>query len=159
MTTALAWLAAPAEAEQVARLLVEFRDHYGRDWPSENAFLAGVERLMEDPGTEFLLGSPGADASPAGVCALRYRYGLWHAADDCWLEDLYVQAGARGRGLGAALVDAAKERARARGCRRIELDVSDQNPGAWELYERLGFSAEYKPPGRNVLMGLKLEEE
>ncbi|MDX6698130.1 MAG: hypothetical protein QOE65_1527, partial [Solirubrobacteraceae bacterium] len=39
-SAARAWLAGPDEAEAVADLLVEFRDHMGADWPSENAFLA-----------------------------------------------------------------------------------------------------------------------
>jgi GNAT superfamily N-acetyltransferase len=152
------WQAGLDDAETVARLLTQFRDWYGRDWPSDNAFLAGVERLLERPDTEFLLGSPNADSPPMGVCQLRYRWGLWYAAEDCWLEDLFVTEDARGRGLGEALVAAAIDRARTRRCRRVELDVSDQNESAWKLYERMGFSADYKPPGRNVLMGLKLEE-
>jgi ribosomal protein S18 acetylase RimI-like enzyme len=90
------------------------------------------------------------------VCQLRYRHSLWTAGDDCWLEDLYVREQDRRAGLGQALVAAAIERARERGCGRIELDVSQQNPGAWALYERMGFSAGYKPPAPNVLMGLKL---
>ena len=52
---ARAWKAGPHEAEIVARLLVAFRDHLGESWPSDNAFLAGVERLMEDRDTDFLL--------------------------------------------------------------------------------------------------------
>jgi ribosomal protein S18 acetylase RimI-like enzyme len=90
------------------------------------------------------------------VCQLRYRYGLWMAAEDCWLEDLFVREQARRGGLGDALVAGAVERARARGCGRIELDVSESNRAAWALYERHGFSAGYKPPAPNVLMGLKL---
>lgn len=153
------WLAGPHEAVHVARLLTEFRDWYGRDWPSDNAFLAGVERLSTDPATEFLLGAPDADSPPAGVCQIRYRWGIWHAATDCWLEDLFVRERARRRGLGSALVEAAVNRARERGCRRIELDVSDANPAGWALYERHGFSADHKPPGRNVLMGLRLGDD
>ena len=49
------WVAEPHEAETVARLLVGFRNHLGVDWPSDNAFLAGVERLIEDRGARFLL--------------------------------------------------------------------------------------------------------
>jgi ribosomal protein S18 acetylase RimI-like enzyme len=92
------------------------------------------------------------------VVQLRYRWGLWHAGEDCWLEDLYVNEAARGRGLGSALTRAAIERARERGCKRIELDVSQENRAAWELYERHGFAAAYKPPAPNVLMGLGLQK-
>ena len=101
------WVAEPHEAETVARLIVAFRDHLGRDWPSDNAFLAGIEGQIEQPDTEFLLGAAHADAPPAGVAQLRYRHGLWRAGPDCHLEDLFVAQGARGAGLGRALVDAA----------------------------------------------------
>jgi GNAT superfamily N-acetyltransferase len=153
--SARAWLAKPEEAETVARLLVGFRDHYGRSEPRDEKFLEGVERLIVRPDTDYLLAAAG-DAEPGGVCQLRYRYGLWTAKEDCWLEDLFVTESQRRAGLGEALVAAAIERARERGCGRIELDVSEQNPGAWALYERMGFSADYKPPAPNVLMGLRL---
>ena len=133
------WLAVPDEAEPVARLLAAFRTWYGKDWPSDNAFLAGVERLIEQPGTEYLLGAPHDDAPPMAVVQLRYRYSLWTSADDCWLEDLFVEEPARGTGLGRAMVEAAIDRARTHGCRRIELDVDDDNGAAGALYARLGF--------------------
>ena len=49
--TPRAWVAEPAEAEIVAGLLVEFRDHNRHDWPSPNSFLASVERLIEQHDT------------------------------------------------------------------------------------------------------------
>lgn len=134
------WLAVPDEAEHVARLLAAFRSWYSRDWPSDNAFLAGVERLIEQPATEYLLGAPHDDAPPMAVAQLRYRYSLWTASDDCWLEDLFVEEPARGTGVGRAMIEAALERARAHGCRRIELDVDDDNAAARALYARLGFA-------------------
>jgi ribosomal protein S18 acetylase RimI-like enzyme len=151
------WLAEFDEAESVAALLVEFRNWYGRDWPSDNAFLASVERLLEDGRqTEFLLGAPHDDAPPSGVAQLRYRYSVWTAADDCWLEDLWVREDARRVGLGAALVEGACRRAAERGCRRIELDVSEANAGAIALYENLGFSTGKLPGGRDLFMQRRL---
>jgi GNAT superfamily N-acetyltransferase len=151
-----AWLAKPDEADAVARLLIGFRNWYGRDDPPDETFHAGVRRLIARDDTEYLLGAAKESPQPGGVCQLRYRYGVWMAAEDCWLEDLYVREEDRGSGLGASLVRAAIERARERGCGRIELDVSESNAAAWALYERMGFSAGYKPPAPNVLMGLKL---
>jgi len=144
------------EAEAVAGLLVQFRDHTGRDWPSANAFLAGVERLMERPDVDYLLGAPHEDAAPAGVAQLRYRYGIWLAGEDCWLEDLFVADAARRGGLGAALVEATLERARERDSRRVELDVSDGNPAALALYERFGFRTGKAPGTRDLFMGRRL---
>jgi GNAT superfamily N-acetyltransferase len=150
------WLAGPDEADEVARLLIAFRDHYGRSDPPDETFCSGVARLIAQADTEYLLAVASGDGEPVGVCQLRYRHSLWTASPDCWLEDLFVVESARGAGAGEALVAAAIERARARGCGRIELDVSESNRAAWRLYERMGFSPGYKPPAPNVLMGLRL---
>ena len=153
----MVWRARAEEAETVAGLLVEFRDWFGRDSPPNSSFLTGVERLMEDPATEYLLASAGEGGQPAGLCQLRFRYGVWHAAEDCWLEDPFVRDEARGRGLGLALCRAALDRARERRCARVELDVNEFNVTAVALYEGLGFSAISEGTGgRKLLMSLPL---
>ena len=96
----------PRRPRSSRALLVEFRDHMGHDWPSANAFLASVERLFEDADAEFLLATPDDDSPPAGVLQLRFRFSVWKAAPDAWLEDLFVRADARRGGVGDALVDA-----------------------------------------------------
>jgi ribosomal protein S18 acetylase RimI-like enzyme len=145
-------LAGTSDAAEVARLMIGFRDWWGRAEPSDEAFEAGVRRLLGDPNTDFLLGGE----PPAGVCQLRYRPSLWTGAD-CWLEDIYVEEAARGSGLGRALVERAFERARERGCARMELDVNEANAGALALYESLGFESWSDPPGgRNLLMRRRL---
>jgi ribosomal protein S18 acetylase RimI-like enzyme len=138
--SARTWVAEPHEAEAVGDLLIAFRDHNGYDRPSDNAMLAVVDRLVEDPKTEFLLAAVDADAPPSGVCQLRFRLSVWTASDDCWLEDLYVRPEARRGGVGQALIELALERATARGCRRIELDTTEDNAAALALYRRNGFS-------------------
>ncbi len=158
MSTARAWVAEPDESETVAALLVEFRDHLDHDWPSENAFLASVERLMEDADTEFLLASPDDDSPPAGVLQLRFRFSVWKAAPDAWLEDLFVRESDRRSGMGAALVDLALERATERGAKRMELDTNESNAAALALYERHGFSSRSKGgDGRDLYMGRDLD--
>jgi GNAT superfamily N-acetyltransferase len=133
--------------------MIGFRDWWGREQPSDASFEAGVRRLLADPNTEFLLGGEPA----AGVCQLRYRYGLWYDGEDCWLEDLFVEEAARGSGLGRALVEAAIGRGRERGCARVELDVNEANPAALALYESLGFESWSDPPGgRSLLMRRRL---
>ncbi len=153
------WRAEPHEAEAVARLIVDFRNHLGIDWPSDNAFLAGVERLIEQRDTAFLLAAPNEDAPPAAVAQLRFRYGLWWAAEDCLLEDVFVREEARGGGVGRAIVEAVVDVARERGCRRVELDVNETNEAAVALYESLGFSSrDERYGGRSLLMRLRLED-
>ena len=128
-------VATPDDRDDVARLLAEFNEHNGRDWPPEATIRAGVERLMARDDTEYLLGGD----PPAGIVQLRYRYGVWWDAEDCNVEDVFVSAEARGSGLGRALVSAAIDRARERGCRRMELDTGADNAPAQGLYRSLGF--------------------
>jgi ribosomal protein S18 acetylase RimI-like enzyme len=154
------WFARPHEAADVTRLLIAFRDWLESDLPSDDALGASVDRLIAEPGTEFLLGSIDRDAPPCGVCQLRFRHSVWTDSPDCWLEDLFVEEHARGQGVGGALVVAAFERANARGARRIELDTNEHNHGAIALYESLGFSSASKAhgslTGRDLFMGRQL---
>jgi ribosomal protein S18 acetylase RimI-like enzyme len=156
MCVARVWLAGEDDVDGVAALMAEFRDHMGRDEPAFDQLRATADSLLRDPSTEFLLAAPDGVDEPAAVCQLRFRLAIWTGADDCWLEDLFVRDDARRSGLGRALVRAALERAEARGCRRVELDVDEDNESAIALYRAMGLSLESKPPGRNYLMGRKL---
>jgi ribosomal protein S18 acetylase RimI-like enzyme len=151
------WLAGPQDAESVSALMTGFRDHIERDRPTNEQIRATVEALLEDPATEFLLAAPDGDDGPAGVCQLRYRLSVWTATDDCWLEDLFVDDGARGTGLGRALIETAFERARARGCARVQLDVAEDNTRAIAVYRAAGFGTEPGAPGRTVLITRRLD--
>lgn len=157
MSDVRAWVALPEEAETVAALLVSFRDHTGQDWPSDNAFLASVERLFQDRDTEFLLAAPDDDSPPAGVLQLRFRFSVWQAAPDAWLEDLFVGADTRRSGVGDALLKLALARATERGAKRIELDTNEDNAAALALYQRHGFSERSKGgEGRDLFLGRAL---
>ena len=149
------WRAGPAEAGAAARLIAEFGAWFGNSTPPPEEIKTSVERIMAGGDGEFLLGAADGD-EPAGVCQVRFRWSVWKSAEDCWLEDLYVREDARRSGLGRALVEAAVERARERGCRRIELDVNEDNAPALALYEACGFLAEPKGPGRTLFIGRPL---
>jgi ribosomal protein S18 acetylase RimI-like enzyme len=148
------WRASAEEADAVAVLMAGFRDHLDKADPPDDEVRASVERILTDPGSEFLLAA--VDGDPLGVCQLRYRWSVWTSAEDCWLEDLYVAPEARRSGLGRALVDAALDSARERGCVRIELDVDEDNDPALGLYAAAGFSLESKGRGRTLVAGRRL---
>ena len=149
------WVASAEELGAAAGLLAEFRSYLGAAEPSGDSMRASVERIHAAGDGEYLLAARGGEAE--GVCQLRYRWSVWTDAVDCWLEDLFVRDEARGAGLGRALVDAAFERARARGCRRIELDTNADNAAALRLYEASGFSREPKGPSPSLLLGRRLD--
>jgi GNAT superfamily N-acetyltransferase len=55
------------------------------------------------------------------------------------IEDVVVDAAARGTGLGRALLGAVEQWARARGCLRLQLLADRDNAPALDFYARLGF--------------------
>ena len=59
--------------------------------------------------------------------------------EDGWIGGVGVVAGRRGEGVGERLMRAVHEQARARGVRRLWLEVLTQNEPAVQLYEKLGF--------------------
>jgi GNAT superfamily N-acetyltransferase len=145
-----------SEAGTVAALLVAFRDHMDHDGPPEGEFLESVEKLIGRDDTEYWLAGADDDGPAVGVCQLRFRHSVWTSSEDCWLEDLFVRRSARGLGLGKALVLRAMDRARERGCARIELDTEQGNLAAVALYESLGFSNTSKGESRGLFFGARL---
>lgn len=65
-----------------------------------------------------------------------------------------VRKGYRGQGIGRRLMEAAHDRARADGIRRMALSVEPDNP-ARDLYLRLGY-VDYEPGGGNGRMLLEI---
>jgi len=62
---------------------------------------------------------------------------------NCYLQDLFTDAEARGGGVGRALIEAVYERARAAGSTRVYWHTHETNQTAMRLYdqvaERTGF--------------------
>ncbi|SDY55537.1 Acetyltransferase (GNAT) family protein [Pseudomonas sp. NFACC08-1] len=57
-----------------------------------------------------------------------------------WIEDVVVDAGARGQGVGKALIQAAVERSHALGAKTLDLTSNPNRESAHRLYEGAGFS-------------------
>ncbi|AGI65938.1 hypothetical protein OAN307_c01710 [Octadecabacter antarcticus 307] len=57
------------------------------------------------------------------------------------MDGIFVSDGARGKGVGTALLHAIYREAKARGYNEVRLDVIDSNPQARALYDREGFVA------------------
>jgi ribosomal protein S18 acetylase RimI-like enzyme len=56
-----------------------------------------------------------------------------------WIEDVVVDGEARGKGIGAALNEAALDRARMAGATTVDLTSRPSREAANRLYQRLGF--------------------
>ena len=62
-----------------------------------------------------------------------------HEPGEWYITAVSVKPEARGRGVGARLLEDAVTRARAEGATSVTLDVDASNSGARRLYERHGF--------------------
>lgn len=75
-----------------------------------------------------------------GMCQLLVFRHLQERGGRCAeLESVHVRADCRARGIGSALVRAAVDEARARGCYRVQLTSNARRDGAHRFYRRLGF--------------------
>ena len=78
------------------------------------------------------------DGRPVGLALYTFTYSTFLARPTLWLEDLFVQPQARGRGAGLALLRALARIAVRRGCGRMEWTVLDWNRPSIRFYRALG---------------------
>jgi ribosomal protein S18 acetylase RimI-like enzyme len=77
-----------------------------------------------------------------GLLSLSFRHTLFHPAPAALIDELVVEQGHRGRGIGQQLMAEAIERCRAAGCCEIEVSTERSNEAAQEFYRQHGFSHE-----------------
>jgi GNAT superfamily N-acetyltransferase len=98
------------------------------------AELAGLPGLYAPPDGELLL-ARGLDGTPMGCAALRPM----ESQSCCEMKRLYLSPGARGLGLGKALVEALITAAERIGYREMRLDTLPSMTDAQALYRKQGF--------------------
>jgi ribosomal protein S18 acetylase RimI-like enzyme len=94
-----------------------------------------LEQIVRDPATELLVARDGgAIVGILTLAVFRIPTGV-----RAWIEDVVVDADARGRGIGEALTREALRMAAAKGARTVELTSRPSREAANRLYQRLGF--------------------
>jgi ribosomal-protein-alanine N-acetyltransferase len=104
-------------------------------FPAEPWSETDVARLIEGPGAIAFLasGRDYGEVMPLAFALARV------AADEAEILTIGVLADVRGKGVGRRLVEAVADKARARGARRLHLEVAARNTGARALYADLEF--------------------
>ncbi len=74
-----------------------------------------------------------------GFCSLIYKNSLWQEGHIGYINEIVVDKSHRGKGIGTALLKAAINAAKEKGCKRIELDSAFQREEAHQFYEESGF--------------------
>jgi GNAT superfamily N-acetyltransferase len=98
-----------------------------------------AERLndaIESDEAEVLVAD--ADGAIAGFCTIYDDIDSVRFGGRAWVEDLAVDPGLRSRGIGKALMDAAKEWAGEHGASHLELDSAEARLDAHRFYQREG---------------------
>jgi GNAT superfamily N-acetyltransferase len=99
-----------------------------------------IEDIRRDgfgPGALFHSLLAERDGKPMGLALYFYIYSTWQGRPALYVEDLFVDAAARGSGAGTELMRALAKIAMGRGCSKLELSVSEENT-ARVFYEGLG---------------------
>jgi len=127
-----------------ATALVALLDHYARDPMGggkaldEHVKAALPARLAQQPGYVSFLAFAG-DAA-VGLINCFEGFSTFTARPLLNVHDIAVHADHRGRGVGQALLAAAEQAARTRGCCKLTLEVLSNNHPALAAYERAGFA-------------------
>jgi ribosomal protein S18 acetylase RimI-like enzyme len=130
----------PPEIEEAHEVTAELVEALARLVPqlSSSADPPGQAELTEivtSPTTSLLVARiDGRIVGSLTLCVFRIPTGV-----RAWIEDVVIDADARGAGVGAALNEHAIELAHKRGARSVDLTSRPSREAANRLYQRLGF--------------------
>jgi len=112
----------------------------GDSWNDElrPAYEAGFRAIEASPDIELYVARQGGQVL-GSIQILFVPHVSARGALRCILEAVFVAAAARGKGVGAAMVAKAEERAKARGASFIALSSNGKRVDAHRFYERLGY--------------------
>jgi len=102
-------------------------------WDEERGELALTEALVDPQSAVFIAE---AEGEPAGFCTAYLELNSVRFGRRCWVEDLAVDPERRSQGIGAGLLNAAKDWARGAGATHLELDSGIDRTDAHRFYER-----------------------
>ena len=133
-TSVLIRALAPADERDWRRLWAGYLEFYRQALSAETT--EATWRALIDPGRQEILGRVAeADGQMVGMLNAVIHPNTWSVTPVCYLEDLFVDAERRGRGIGRALIEALAAEGRRAGWRRIYWRTADDNLTAQRLYD------------------------
>lgn len=128
------------EAGMLACLCNQHRLFYGQpsDVTGANNYINA--RLQSGESVVFAaFDEEGEKPSPVGFVQLYPLYSSIRMVKNWILNDLFVEAEYRSKGVGKLLVEAAMDMAKGHGAKFLQLETAADNYGAQRLYEAIGF--------------------
>ena len=124
------------DLDAAARLFTGYLRFYGKATPEAQAREFIGERLARQDSVIYLAECEG---EALGFTQLYPAFASLSLAPSWILNDLYVEPAARGRGVGEALMQAARALAVGNGAAELMLQTALDNASAQRLYEKLGW--------------------
>lgn len=118
------------------RLWIAYLTFYKATVPEE-VYVSTWERLFtpgefEPKGFIALL-----DGKPVGLTHYMYHRSCWSLVNNCYLQDLFADPEIRGKGVGAALIEAVRQEAAKIGVANVYWMTHETNATARKLYDRV----------------------
>ena len=132
--------ASTAHLTELLRLYIAYRVFYS-EAPEEQRAAAFIhDRVTQSSGRYFLAWDGTSRA--IGFIHLMPSTNTLAMRPIWFLEDLYVDVSARGRGVATGLLSYAEEFARSTGAERLSLATAHDNLAAQHIYKKLGYVRE-----------------
>ncbi len=127
----------PEDEPDWRRLWRGYLDYYETALPEE-IYARSFARLTDPEVRDYHGMLAIGDGGPVGLVHYIYHRHGWRIEDVCYLQDLYVDPGARGTGAGRRLIEAVYAAADANGTPEVYWLTQTFNATARRLYDRVG---------------------
>jgi GNAT superfamily N-acetyltransferase len=104
---------------------------------SDDVYDATWARILDPAGPIHALGVRDENGRLAGITHYFFHPHAWSKNEACYLQDLFVDADARGRGYARALIAGVADAARSRNAIRVYWLTHETNATARRLYDRV----------------------
>ncbi len=131
----------PADFEAWKPLWDGYNAFYGREGPTAlPAEMTALtwQRFFDPYEPMFALVAEAQGGRLLGLVHFLLHRTTIRVGPNCYLQDLFTAADARGRGVGRALIEAVYDDARKRGVQRVYWHTQNTNTTARALYDRVG---------------------
>lgn len=103
----------------------------------ESIYDLTFQRLL-DPAESMHGAFAEIDGKPVGLVHFIEHRTCWSPKNSYYLQDLYVEVGVRGRGIGRALIEHVYEEAKKNGVGKVHWLTHETNKDAQQLYDKIG---------------------
>jgi GNAT superfamily N-acetyltransferase len=128
---------AAAEFERLLPLIAAYQRFYEVEEIDEDRNRSFFRRFLDPSEDGLLIGARDGDRF-LGYACLYWHFSSTEAKETVLMNDLYVDASVRGKGVGRALIEASAAVARERGAAHLQWATEPDNLTAQRLYDSTG---------------------